>query len=173
MSSSASTVTKRAEQEQASGSLLVVNMRGLVNTRTPVLTTLTQLSIARRFNATIVLDNKVYRGMLHLAKEHVAWCKLDNVTAEKLLRSRSEKSTGVKISESELKANNKSYSSFANLASDLESGKVKLGSVSGLRPFFRLSPPRGGFKRSTRRQYRQGGILGQNEELSKLLEKML
>lgn len=156
--------------EQVNGSLLVVNLRGMVNTRAPVRTTLEQLSIARRFNATIVQDNKVNRGMLSLAKEHVAWCRLDSATAEKILRTRSEKSTGVKAEESQLGGK---FNTFAALAKELESGNVKLGSVRAIRPFFRLSPPRGGFKRSTRRQYPEGGILGDNKELPQIVEKML
>jgi large subunit ribosomal protein L30 len=172
MSSATNTLKKNVTLEPPTGSLLVVNLRGLVNTRAPVKTTLEQLSIARRFNSTIVPDDRVYRGMLNLSKEHVAWCKLDGALAEKLLNARSEKSTGVKFSESELKEN-KDYPSFAALAKGLESGKVKLSSLNGMRPFFRLSPPRGGFKRSTRRQFNEGGILGHNEQLSKLVEKML
>ncbi len=160
------------ETEGATSSLLVVNLRGLVNTRAPVRTTLEQLSIARRFNATIVPDDKVYRGMLRLSKEHVAWCKLTSSLAEKILKTRSEKSTGRKFSEAELKENN-DYQSFADLAKGLESGKVKLTNLYGMRPFFRLGPPRGGFRRSSRRQFSAGGLLGQNEELSKLVERML
>jgi large subunit ribosomal protein L30 len=167
-----STSKKGIAPEMPTGSLLVVNLRGLINTRTPVKTTLEQLSIARRFNSTIVPDDRVYRGMLNLSKEHVAWCKLDSALAEKLLKARSEKSTGVKFQEAELKEN-KDYPSFAALAKGLETGKVKLSSLDGIRPFFRLNPPRGGFRRSTRRQYGEGGILGHNEELSKLVEKML
>ena len=155
----------------ANGSLLVVNLRGLVNTRAPVRATLEQLSIARRFNATIVPDDEVHRGLLNLAKEHVAWCKLESGTAEKLLETRSEKSTGTKFQESELVG--KPYSTFTDLAKALECGNLKLSSFGGLRPFFRLSPPRGGFKRSTRRQYRDGGVLGRNDELPKLVERML
>jgi large subunit ribosomal protein L30 len=150
----------------------VVNLRGLVNTRSPIKTTLEQLSIARRFNATIVPDNEVYRGMLNLSKDHVAWCRIDQPLAEKLLRARSERSTGVKFSEQELEEKNELHS-FSELANGLESGAVKLNEMHGMRPFFRLNPPRGGFKRSTRRQFRDGGILGQNEELPKLIEKML
>ena len=172
MSVTSSVVKKKQVSDATSGSLLVVNLRGLVNTRTPVRTTLEQLSIARRFNATIVPDDKVYRGMLNLSKEHVAWCKIDSSMAEKLLQLRSEKSTGVKFSESELKKNDE-YHSFAELAKGLESGKAKLSHCEGMRPFFRLSPPKGGFRRSTRTQYRAGGILGHNEELAKLVEKML
>ena len=156
--------------EQVTGSLLVVNLRGMVNTRTPVRSTLEQLSIARRFNATIIQDNKVHRGMLNLAKDHVAWCKLDGAIAEKLLRDRGEKSTGSRIEESQL---GKEFTSFAALAKALESGKVRLASLRVIRPFFRLSPPKGGFKRSTRRQYGEGGILGYNKELPLIVEKMI
>lgn len=164
----------RGDSGRPIGSLLVVNLRGLVNTRTPVRTTLEQLSIMRRFNATIVPDDRVHRGMLNLAKEHVAWCRLDNLVAEKLLKARSEKSTGVKFPESDLEKGKVRYSSFADLAKDLEAGKVKISSVGGgLRPFFRLNPPKGGFKRSTRRQYGEGGILGHNKDLPNLLERML
>jgi large subunit ribosomal protein L30 len=152
--------------------LLVVNLRGLVNTRTPVRTTLEQLSIARRFNATIVPDNPVYRGMLNISKEHVAWCKLDGDLAQKLLQ-RSEKSTGVRFEEGEMKKRSENYSSFSEFAKGLESGKAKLNDVQTMRPFFRLKPPKGGFRRSTRRQFTDGGVLGRNEELPKLVERML
>ena len=150
----------------------MVNLRGIVNTRTPVRTTLEQLSIARRFNATIVPDNEVYRGMLNISKDHVAWCKIESTLAEKLLKTRSEKASGVKFSEEGLKRQ-KEFRSYSELANGLESGKAKLSELGEMRPFFRLKPPRGGFRKSTRRQYRDGGILGKNEELPKLVERML
>jgi len=160
----------RTSENSPSGSLLVVNLRGLVNTRAPVRTTLDQLKVGRRFNATIVPDDNVHRGMLNLAKEHVAWCRLDAEIAEKLLRMRSEKSTGARVSEAELGTD---HSSFVEIAKGLESGSLRLNSIEKIRPFFRLSPPRGGFKRSIRRQHRDGGILGPNEDLPKIVEKML
>jgi len=142
----------------------------LVNTRAPVRTTLDQLRLARRFNATIVPNDAVHLGMLQLAKEHVAWCKLDSGIAKKLLDSRAEISTGNRVAEATIA---KEYGSFAEIASKLENGELGLNSINGIRAFFRLNPPRGGFKRSIRRQYRDGGILGPNEELSTLVEKML
>ena len=154
------------------GSFLVINMRGLVNTRSPVRATLEQLSIARRFNATIVPDTDSYRGMLRLSKDHLAWCKIQAPLAEKLLSTRSEKSTGVKYQEEEMKKS-KEYTSFSALAKALESGKVNLSHLGLMRPFFRLNPPKGGFRKSTRRQYTDHGILGHNEDLPKYVEKML
>jgi large subunit ribosomal protein L30 len=155
----------------AARSLLVVNMRGLVNTRTPVRTTLEQLGLLKRFNATIIPDNEISRGMLVSAKEHLSWCELDSPTAEKLLSKRAEISDGKRLDESTLKKSG--FSSFAELASALTSGKITLKEEMGFRRFFRLSPPKGGFKRSTRRQFGQGGILGSNKELPQLVERMI
>jgi large subunit ribosomal protein L30 len=156
---------------QTSASLLVVNMRGLVNTRRPVRRTLQELRLLKRFNATIVPDNEVFRGMLESAKEHLAWCELDARTAENLLTKRAESSNGNKVSESILKGSG--FSSFADLASALASGKASLSADFGFRQFFRLSPPKGGFNRSIRRQFGEGGVLGPNKELEKLVERMI
>lgn len=161
---------KQDRMTEVRGSLLVVNLRGLVNTRTPVRTTLEQLRVGRRFNATIVPDDNVHRGMLNLAKDHLAWCRLTADTAEYLLKAKSERSTGTKVVEAQI---SKEYGSFHDIATQLADGKIKLNSIEKIRPFFRLSPPRGGFKRSVRRQYRDGGILGPNEDLSSLVEKMI
>jgi len=164
------TISKGSKKTQQTGSLLVVNLRGLVNTRAPVRTTLEQLKVGRRFNATIVPNDAVHQGMLHLAKEHVAWCPLNASIAEKLLETKSEKSTGNRVPANEFP---KELGTLGEIASALESGNIKLNSIEAIRPFFRLSPPRGGFKRSIRRQYRDGGILGPNEELSLLVERMI
>lgn len=158
--------------KQGNGSLLVVNLRGLVNTRTPVSKTLEQLKLLRRFNATIVPDNEVYRGMLESAKEHVAWCKLENPIAEKLLTQKLEISNGRKVTPQEL-SEEFGLSSFSELAGRLVAGEARLGGTPRVRQFFRLGPPRGGFKRSTRRQFGQGGILGPNKELGKIVEVMI
>lgn len=167
-------ITKKKDGSNATsseGSLLVVNLRGLVNTRAPVRTTLEQLSLIRRFNSTIVPDTPVYRGMLNLSKEHVAWCKIDAPTAEKLLKARAEVSDGRRFDEKELKKSG--YSSFGELAQAISSGKASLDGSQGMRKFFRLSPPKGGFRKSIRRQSGEGGILGQNKDLLKIVEKMI
>ena len=167
MSSSAN-----VKMTSASSSLLVVNLRGLVNTRSPVRTTLEQLRLTHRFNATIVPDDEVFRGMLSSAKEHIAWCTADEQLAERLFSKRLEISNGKRVSEADLKSLS-GFSSFSELAKAVSSGKVRLDGSQGFRPFFRLNPPRGGFKRSTRRQYGQGGILGPNKELGKVVERMI
>ena len=156
---------------QSSGSLIVVNLRGLVNTRAPVRATLEQLHVIKRFNSTIVPDDLVHRGMLRSAKEHVAWMKADASLVEKLLKERSEVSDGHRFPESGLKG--MGFASFTELANKIVVGEVRLDGSQGMRQFFRLNSPKGGFKKSIRRPYSDGGILGENPELSKIIEKML
>ena len=143
------------------GSLLVVNLRGMVNTRAPVRKALEQLHLVRRFNATIVPNNKDYMGMLLLCKEHLAWSEVDSDLIEKLLKKRAEVSDGRKVSEDKLTSAGKNIS-FGEIAKSLSSGKSRLDGSQGFRQFFRLNSPRGGFRRSIRRQYHAGGILGPN-----------
>ena len=152
-------------------SILVVNMRGTVNVRRPVRETLEQLHIRRRFRATIVPDTPVYRGMLQAAKDHVAWFSVEPSLISKLLKLRGKKEGWKPLSETDV--NQLGYKSLNELSKAIASGKARLNSLTGIKPVLALPPPKGGFKRSTRRNYNQGGILGSNPELPGIVESML
>jgi large subunit ribosomal protein L30 len=49
----------------------------------------------------------------------------------------------------------------------------RLSSVHGVLPYFRLAPPRGGFKLSLRRQYTERGLLGNNPKLEEIVRRMI
>ncbi len=53
--------------------------------------------------------------------------------------------------------------------------KKEVKDVPGLKPFFRLSPPIGGFERAgIKKAYAEGGVLGyRGKEINKLISKML
>ncbi|NWG09176.1 MAG: 50S ribosomal protein L30 [Nitrososphaerales archaeon] len=152
-------------------SLLVIRLRGIINVRAPVKRNLEQLHLVRRFRATIVPDTPDYRGMLIAAKEHVAWCPVKSSFISKLIKQRGRKEGWAPLGLKDIKRMN--YKSFSNLAKSLEKGEAFLKEVKGMKPFFALSPPKGGFKRSTRRMYTQGGVLGENPELLSIVEKMI
>ena len=48
-----------------------------------------------------------------------------------------------------------------------------MSKIKPLKPWFALSPPKLGFKRSTKRLYGQKGILGHNKELTTLVKRMM
>jgi large subunit ribosomal protein L30 len=58
------------------------------------------------------------------------------------------------------------------LAKDLAEDKIGISKVN-FRPWFALSPPRGGFKKSTKKQYTQDGILGEDKDLISLVQRMI
>lgn len=146
-------------------------MRGTINIPAPIKDTLKQLHLDHRYRATIVPDNPVFRGMLSKVKDRAAWYTVDDSTVEMLMEKRGRREGWKPLEKGDL--GKIGFKSFKTLAKAVGSGKTVLPSIKGVKPFFALAPPRGGFKRSTRRMYRQGGILGENPELLKLVESMV
>jgi len=155
------------------GKLIVVNLHGLINVPTGTRATLIQLGIGKRFAAAIVGDDPVSMGTVRLCKDYVAWAPLDPELLTKLLESRGRISNSRMLDAEALKA--MGFKSHADLAKAIMKGETsdRLSAVKGLKPFFGLSPPRGGFKRSSRRQFREGGILGENPSLPELVRRMI
>jgi large subunit ribosomal protein L30 len=153
------------------GNLLAVNLHGLINTPTPVRTTLVELGIGRRFAATIVRDDPTTLGALRLCKDYVAWSPVDGALLQSLLEQRGRVSATKKLDASALKE--LGYKDYAELASKMLAEGMTLSSVTGVKPFFGLSPPKGGLKRSSRRQFREGGVLGENPKLPEIVRRMI
>ena len=148
-----------------------MNIRGTVNVTKPVKQTLKQLHLLSRYRAVIVPDNVVYRGMLQVAKDRISWCPIDTPFIAKILEKRARKEGGKPLTIDDLQK--LGYSSFIDLAQDLQNGKTSLKQLKGVKRSFALAPPKGGFKRSTKRSCRQGGVLAENPDLSKLVDAML
>lgn len=152
-------------------SILVVNMRGMVNSSAGIRKTLSNLNIEKRFNATIVPDTPTYRGMLQKAKDHISWCETTPLLTKKLLESRGRTEGWRPLRPEDLKI--LGLQDLGGLAENLSESKIILSDLKTVKHYFTLAPPRGGFKRSTRRNYNQGGVLGKNPDLPKIVEKML
>lgn len=157
--------------EEKMGNLLAVNLHGLINTPTPARTTLIELGIGKRFAATIVRDDPTTLGALRLCKDYVAWCPVDGTLLQSLLEQRGRVSATKKLDASALKT--LGYKDHADLASKMLTQGLTLSSIRGVKPFFGLSPPKGGLKRSSRRQFREGGVLGENPKLPEIVRRMI
>ncbi|MBI4257880.1 MAG: 50S ribosomal protein L30 [Thaumarchaeota archaeon] len=152
-------------------SLIVLNIRGTINIPKPIKDTLANFRLDRRYTATIVPDTPVVRGMLSKAKNYVAWCPAAPALVEKVVEKR-----GRSVGKKPLQTEDLSALGFKNmkvLAKAISDGKLVLGKTEGVKPVFRLSPPRGGFRRSTKRMRSEGGVLGENPDLPKLIEAMI
>ena len=153
------------------GLVLVVNLHGSINSPTPVRKALRELWVAKRFSASVVTDDPATVGMLRLCKDYVAWSPVDQGLLVDLLRKRGMASSARALDGASLKA--LGYGAHEELAAKMFKDQVRLSAVDGVLTFFRLAPPRGGFKLSLRRQSSEGGVLGSNPKLEGIVRRML
>lgn len=149
---------------------LVVRIKGTVNIPSWAKTTLDGLNLDKRFRATLVPETAESLGMLKKVKDIVAWSKADAAMVKELLEKRGRKTGYKPLTKADLP---KEYKSIDDLAAAIADNKVAMSKVEGIKPWFALSPPKGGFKRKTKRQYTQEGVLGDDKELAGIVKRML
>jgi large subunit ribosomal protein L30 len=153
------------------GLILVVNVHGAINSSAPVRKALEELKVVRKFSATVVTDDGPTMGMLKLCKDHTAWSPVDKDFLASLLKKRGMVSSARTLDGAALKE--LGFKKHEELAAKMVKEDLRLSAVSGIRPFFRLAPPKGGFKQSMRRQYTERGMLGSNPKLLEIVERMV
>ena len=153
------------------GLLLVVNLHGAINSSAPVRKSLNELWVVKKFSASVVTDDPPTVGMLRLCKDYVAWAPVDQALLGDLLKKRGMASSVRALDQGSLKA--MGYKNHEDLAATMVKDQVRLSAVRGVLPFFRLAPPKGGFKLSLRRQSTEGGLLGSNPKLEGIVRRML
>ena len=119
----------------------------------------------------MVSDDPATVGALRLCKDYLAWSEVDPVLLSLLLEKRGMVSESRPLDEATLKK--MGFKKHQELAAKMLKEGMRLSAVEGVRPFFKLAPPRGGFKRSLRRQYSQKGTTGKNPDLPKIVERMV
>lgn len=152
-------------------SLLAIRIRGGVNCPKRVENTLRMLRIDRNNYATLVDDRLDYQGMLQMAKDYITWGEPDAETIKLMLEKRGEAPGGVALTEDYL--NSIGYGDLDQLAEKLHSCELEINRLEGVKPFFRLHPPKKGFKRSVKRPYNNKGELGyRGEAINELARRM-
>jgi len=153
---------KPSEDIKKTGKLLaVIRISGMVKVREKIEETLDRLRLRRKY-ACVIIDssNKNLMGMLEKVKFYVAYGEIDDKVLSNLIKERAESVEGRK---KEVKIN------APEVVSGLSEGKKLVD--FGLKPFFRLHPPRKGIK--SKLQYPKG-VLGNNKkDIGKLIERML
>ncbi|MEM3637536.1 MAG: hypothetical protein QXE12_02415 [Conexivisphaerales archaeon] len=153
--------------------LLAVRLRGTLNVRSNASEAMKRMKLLRKFNATLLQDDKSTLGMLRAASAFVAWSRIDKEQLVSLLKARGMITDGKlrKMTDEEVKKFG--YNSLDELADSLLQGKVKWSQLDWVKHTFNLAPPKGGFKRKLTRLYGAGGMLAENPELPQLVERML
>jgi large subunit ribosomal protein L30 len=155
--------------------ILAVRIRGTATDNPDVRRTMEILKMESTFRARLLENSPSILGMLRSVKSLVAWGQVDPDVMEALLRKRAEVDGNRKLDEDFVKVFFKKES-IADLAKSIVAGDIGIKDlwVAGVKPRFRLHPPRGGFKRSTRRAATDGGELGyRGEDINRLVKRMI
>ncbi len=150
---------------------LVVRIKGQADVPHWAVTTMTLLKLDKKYRATILPAKDNTLGMLDKVKHYISWIGLDVDLAKDLLSKKGRKSGYKKITPEDL--TKLGFNSIDDLATALTEGKATLSKLKPLKPWFALSPPRQGFKRSTKKLYGQKGVLGLNKELGTIVRRMI
>ncbi len=151
---------------------LVVRMRGTVNVPFWALTTLKNLYLNKRFSATLVPETSDYMGMLRKISQWVAWSKADTEIVKTLIEKRGKKKSPKLDSKKEGESKDE-YKGIDELVNVIVNDKIKFSDQNSIKPWFSLNPPKGGFKRKSKKQFSDGGILGNNKELLEIVKRMV
>jgi len=138
--------------------IVAVRISGMVNINGDVQETLYRLRLRRKYAAVLLEDTPLNNKLLHSVRNKIAYGKIDKDTLIELIEKRGKpiKSTDKVDAE--------------KIISHL--GKKKLSDI-GLKPFFRLHPPRGGIE-SKKHAGVGKGVLGDNKEkINALVRRML
>jgi large subunit ribosomal protein L30 len=150
--------------------LAAVRVRGRTGIKGGISDTLDMLRLTRINHAVLVPETPSYLGMLRKAKDYITWGEISQETLEELLEKRAMLPGREKVTLEYLEETG--YKSLEELAQALLEEKAQLEEV-GLKPVFRLHPPRKGYK-DIKKAFNEGGTLGyRGEDINHLLKRMV
>ena len=153
---------------------LVIRVRSDRGVKPKIRDTMSMLNLTKVNHAVLVPDTPAYAGMLQKAKDYVTWGEVDADTISELISQRGRMIGDKPITNAVIKSGSE-FSTINALSKAIASGDARTNAVEGMKPVFRLHPPRGakgwgGIKRS----FSTGGALGfRGEAISDLVGRMI
>ena len=150
---------------------LVVRIKGQADVPHWANTTLNLLKLEKKYRAVILPVKDNTAGMLKKIQRYISWQEIDTKTTKELLDKKGRRTGYKKITSEDI--SQAGFKTIDDLAVSLSEGKISMSKIKPLKPWFALSPPKQGFKRSTKHLYGQKGILGHNKDLLTLIKRMM
>jgi large subunit ribosomal protein L30 len=129
------------------------------------------LHLSRNNYAVLINDSPSFVGMLNATQGYVTWGEPNKEIVTLMLRNKGRFIGNKKLIDENL--SKISYSSVEELSDAVFDCKVNYWKIPGIQPFFRLHPPRKGFRGKIKKSFVAGGELGyRGEKISELLKRM-
>lgn len=149
-----------------------VRVRGIINIKPDIKKTLDLLNLTRANHCVLLEEKPNIKGMLQVAKDYITWGEIDKEVLSKLISSRG-KIVGDKVLTEDFLKSSTSFDKFDKLSNAIIENKFRYKEIPNIKPIFRLSPPKKGYK-SIKRPFTKKGALGyRGKGINKLIEKMI
>lgn len=157
-------IAKHHEHSEHKKLIAIIRITGEVKVKTDIKESLNRLRLKRKYACTLIdSNNKSLIGILNKVKYSVAFGEIEKDVLIKLIDKRAQIIKEAGKNEKAEKIDSE------KIADSLMKGKSL--KELGIKPFFRMHPPRGGIK--SKIQYPKG-VLGNNkQDINKLIERML
>jgi len=151
----------------------IIRIAGQQGLNQKIKTTFRLLNLHKKNTCVIVPNTKEIQGMLKVIKDHVTWGEMNEKTLSQLLEKRGKIIGNKPLTKEYVKE--KTKLEFDQFIKELSENKKTIKNIEGLKPFFRLLPPRKGFERKgTKKHFSVGGALGyRKEKINDLIQRML
>lgn len=153
--------------------IAVIRIRGKIGIKKNIKDTLNMLRLYNK-NYCVVINNKPQNiGMIKKVKDYTTWGEIEEETLNLLLEKRGKLAGKKNLTNEYLKE--KIKLDINSLTKEILESKKSLKDVPGLKLFFRLKPPIGGFERKgIKTPFSLGGALGyRKEKINDLIKKMI
>jgi len=137
--------------------IAIIRISGQIDVVKDIKETLSRLRLRKKFVCVVIDERKEILGMLMKVRNFVAYGKINDKTLEELIKKRG-------------KAEDKKKKIDAKEASEMIL-KNRSFEGTGLKPFFRLHPPRGGF--DSKKHFPRGVLGNHGDKINELIIRML
>lgn len=144
--------------------IAAIRIKGIVGIPKDIEKTLSILRLRKKYACVVLAEKPEIAGMLKKVQGCVAFGSLEKETFKLLLLKRG-RLYGDKIAEIK-------EAELDRFVNDFFDNKVTLKDIK-LKPFFRLHPPKGGFRKSTKLMWPKGILGNHNEKINELIRRML
>lgn len=150
----------------------VIRVRGHPGVSRDIEDTMRMLNLTRVNHCVIVPDNDSVRGMLNKVKDYVTYGEVSDETLARLIKFRG-RLEGDRPIDDDFVIESSDFTSIISFAKGIVEGKARYTDLPGVKPLFRLDPPRKGYE-GLKRSFREGGALGyRGDEINELIERMI
>ncbi len=149
--------------------IAIIRIAGEQGLNKKVKNTFKLLNLHKKNSCIIITSSDSVQGMINVIKDHATWGEVNDATIKDLLEKRGRLPGKQRLSE---KYDKKAIEEMAN---NLEGSKITIKEIPGLKPFFRLNPPRKGYgAKGTKKPFSLGGALGyRKDKINNLIKNML